>query len=131
MIKIEHPALGSIKAVTVGSIVKRFHRLFNFLLNSTILCLKVKWAVFKYYILSLRNIHYLHLFRNFTRIIRRKPYSTAFRQRNTPAFEKGRTVLPFLMHSSITSTIVCTNLCHSPISCHTSFLITPTLFLSS
>ena len=66
MIKIEHPALCNVKAIAGCGIIEIFHCILNFLLNITILCLIVERTVFKYNILSLRNIHYLHLFGNFT-----------------------------------------------------------------
>ena len=59
MIKIKHPALRRIKAITRPMVVEMLHRLFDFLLNALILRLKVEWVMFKYDILPLWNIHHL------------------------------------------------------------------------
>lgn len=84
MVKIEYPALRSVKAITGGSVIEVFHSFLYFMLNVAVLRLIVKRTVFKYNILALVNVHHLHLFGYFTVIISWKPNTIAFCQRNTP-----------------------------------------------
>ena len=90
MVKIEHPALCGVKAIAGRSIIEISHRLFNYLLDITILCLIVEGPMFKYDILPLRNVHNLHLFGDFTAVIRREADAIAFRNWNAPAANSAR-----------------------------------------